>query len=526
MDYSVIFARHFARLVWLLSHEPTNTDEQKAALRALATVAREGFVMLGARAGQLTANGTAVSSALSGVSELVAQLTVHGGRALEVDRNATAPDIIAMARQLVGSASIGMPAGATVRLSGGAPVATIQVTPDPDPAQPLPDFDFGEVLDDPLGAVLERPNTPRRPDPSTVATPGAPPRGDRGGLFSHFSAARSSSISTSDLLAGLDAETVPGNVIELLDALAARAEEAMGTNRPAVATQIFYRVVRRERDAQEFDVKRAYVLTVKRLMKPALLKAVVTDLARSPEEHAHAKVVLARAGEDGADALIEQLVAEEGRKARLIYFDVLVQLQAGVPTLVHMLGDARWYVARNAAAILGEMQAREAEKPLMSLLSHDDERVRHAVMVALMRLGTPRSLLTMKEALRDHAPQIRMEAAAALVGRRESNVTALLLGALDDERDDEVIASFLLALGRLGTPDAVARLIATAQPERSLFRKKAVALRVAAVQGLAEARTPQALQALTELQGDKDEDVRATAVYALGLSAPSGPSSP
>jgi HEAT repeat protein len=43
-----------------------------------------------------------------------------------------------------------------------------------------------------------------------------------------------------------------------------------------------------------------------------------------------------------------------------------------------------------------------------------------------------------------------------------------------------------------------------------------VALRVAAVQALAEARTDAALAALTALQGDKDEDVRATAVYALG----------
>jgi HEAT repeat protein len=513
MDYSVIFARHFARLVWLLAHEPSNTDEQKAALRALATVAREGFVMLGARAGDLTANGTSVSSALSGVPDVVARLAAHGGKAIEIDRNATATDIIGMARQLVGVAPITSAPGATVRYGGGTPAPTIKVIPDPDPAQPLPAFDFGEVLDDPLGAELERPNTPGA---AGSAAPPAPRR-DRGGMFDHFSAARSSSISTPDLLARLDAESVSGQLIELLDALASRAEEAMGTNRAAVATEIFYRVVRRERDAQEFDVKRAFVLTVKRLMKPALLKAVVSDLSRTPEEHAHAKLVLARAGEDGADVLIEQLVAEEGRKARLVYFDVLVQLQAGVPTLLHMLGDARWYVARNAAAILGEMQAREAEKPLAALLTHDDERVRHAAMVALMRLGTPRTLPTIQEGLRDGAPQIRMQAAAALVGRREANITSLLLRALDDERDDEVSASFLLALGRIGTADAVARLVATAQPDRGLFRKKPVGLRVAAVQGLAESRSPDALEALRELQGDKDEDVRATAVYALGL---------
>jgi HEAT repeat protein len=305
----------------------------------------------------------------------------------------------------------------------------------------------------------------------------------------------------------------------MLGELASRAETALGTGRAAMATQIFHRIVQREHDAQDSDVKRAFVLTVKRLTKPALLHAVVTDLTGSPDAHARARLVLARTGEEGADAVIERLAAEDGRKARLQFFDVLVQLQAGVPTLLHMLGDARWYVARNAAALLGEMQARDAEKPLVGLLHHDDERVRHAATVALMRLGTARSLPTIQEGLRDQAAQIRMQAAALLVGRKESNVTALLLRALDEERDDEVAAAFLLALGRLGTADAVARLIATAEPDKGLFRRKAVALRVAAVQALAEARTDEALAALTALQGDKDEDVRATAVYALGRRA-------
>jgi HEAT repeat protein len=259
------------------------------------------------------------------------------------------------------------------------------------------------------------------------------------------------------------------------------------------------------------------VLTVKRLTKPAMLRAIIADLAHERREESLA--VLARTGEDGADAVIEQLAAEEGRKERRIYFDALVHLQAGIPTLLHMLGDPRWYVARNAAALLGEMQARESEKPLAALLHHDDERVRHAATISLMRLGTSRSLPTIQEGLKDGAPQIRMQAAAALVGRKETNVTSLLLRALDDERDDEVCASFLIALGRLGTAEAVSRLIATAEADKGMFRKKPVALRVAAVQGLSEARTADALEALTALQTDKDEDVRATAVYALGRRA-------
>ena len=526
MDYSVTFARHFARLVWLLTHESANVDEQKAVLRALVTVAREGFVTLGARMGELTANGTALPAALSGVPDVVGRLGAPGAGTLDVDRNASASDIIRAARQLAAAGSdLTSAPGATVRFGavgvGGAGVDPPAEEPlvDIRRAASLPDFDFGEMIDDPIAAALERP-TPARPRPAQPPPPKR--RGSGGGMFDHFSAEQSSSATDAELLARFDTETSPEALIGLLGELASRAEAAIGTSRPALATEIFHRVVRREQDAQDFDVKRAFVLTVKRLTKPALLQAVVTDLTGSAEVHARAKLVLARVGEDGADAVIERLAAEEGRKARLLFFDVLVQLQAGVPTLLHMLGDARWYVARNAAALLGEMQAREAEKPLMGLQHHDDERVRHAAIVALMRLGTARSMPTIQEGLRDSAPQVRMQAAAALVGRKESNVTALLLRALDEERDDEVTASFLLALGRLGTPDAVARLVATAEPDKSLFRRKAVALRVAAVQALAEAQTGEALAALTALQADKDEDVRATAVYALGRRARQG----
>jgi hypothetical protein len=516
MDYSLTFARHFARLVWLLSYEPTNTDEQKAALRALLMLAREGFVTLGTRADQLTANGTALPLALSGVPDVVNRMAALGVQTIDVDRNATAADLLRLARQFIATTpDLAHAAGATARFGGVVPAATTaDAAPEPPGARRL-DLDFGEVLDDPLAAALER-GTPHRAMPAVPAFPAA--KRAVGGMFDQFAAARSSAATHDDVLGRLDAETSPVSLIELLDELAVRAEEAMRDDPPVRAIEIFRRIVQRERDAHDLDVKRAFVHTVKRLAKPALLRAVAADLARSAEDRERTLAVLARIGEDGADALIEQLATEEGRAARRIFFDALLQLQAGIPTLVHMLGDARWYVARNAAALLGEMEAREAEQPLVGLLHHDDERVRHAATVALMRLGTARSLPTILDALNDSAPHIRMQAAAALETRREEagSATAALLRALDGERDEEVAATFLVALGRLATGDAVARLIATAEPDRGLFRRKPGALRVAAVQGLGEARSPEALEALEALRSDKDEDVRATAVYALG----------
>ena len=518
MDYSITFARHFARLVFLLLRDPLNTDEQKAALRALVTIATEGFVMLGARTGQLTANGTSLPEASPGSAEIVDRMAMHGVRSIDVDRNAAPADILRIARLLVGAPStpVQVP-GSSVRLTrvNTTPVTPLMAQPRRVPATSDP-YDFGDLLGDPRGAE----NRSEATADSSTGSPDSDGREYRvDTMFDQFTAARASTEPHAATLAQLDMETSPTRRIELLDQLAVRADELLREQAMAGAIEIVEQIVRRERDAREFEVKRAFVLTVKRLMKPALLKAVLIDLARSSESRVRGIALLARAGEDGADALIEQLAVEEGRKERRLYFDALVELQAGVPTLVHMLGDPQWFVARNAATLLGEMKARDAEQPLAALLHHDDERVRHAATVALMRLGTARSLPTIRDGLRDGAPQIRMFAAAALVGRTEDNVTTLLLEALDDERDDQVARSFLAALGRLSTPDAVARLIATAEPEKGLFRRKPVALRVAAVQALADCSSAPALAALRVLQADKDDGVRAAAVDGLGRRA-------
>jgi HEAT repeat protein len=464
MDHAVTLARHFARLVWLLMHDTGNVDEQKAQLRAVVTIAKDGGATLTVDADSISADGTPLAAALSGVREVAAQMTLHGVESIAVDPGATAADVLGAARMLAAA-----PAGAPSASTGPSVRFTRRGA--------LPELDLGVVVD----VAFERP---------------APPRPEAA------------------------AEAAHDQLVRELDELAAQAEDAARTGKGAVVRDILHRIVHRERDVQDLEMKRAYVFTVKRLSTPPLLHAVIAELVNAPERRDDdVLAVLARTGEDGAEALIEQIGGAPSREERAVYFAALARLPAALPTLIHLLGDPRWHVARNAATLLGDMQAADAERPLGTLLNHDDERVRHAAIGSLMRLGTLKSMQTIQEGFRDKAPQIRMQAAAALVTRTDVRTAALLLRALDDEQDDEVAAAFLIALGRLATGDAVDRLIATAEADRGLFRKKAVALRVAAIQGLAEAGTPEALATLKALQTDKDEDVQATAVYALSRAS-------
>ena len=551
MDHSVTFARHYSRLVWLLLHETSNVDEQKATLRALVTVAKDGAVTLASDGADVTANGHDVPGVLSGVTDVVRRMTAHGVREIVFDAGAAPAGILGSARILAADASVGDGgAGAEAKLAAlGAPsvrftrepVTTATsaappvpapapaITPPPSeapavaaaaaPAAPtteagaLPDFGFedADVIDEEALKDKLRP-TPR----ATAAVPAAPARPpEGGGMFAQFAASRTPTASHRDLLAQLEQASGVNVLTQVLDDLVAIAESSARDAKASVVCEILCRVTRREPQIHEFEAKRAFVMAQRRLAKPMLLRAIVQELPHAGDQRDAFIAVLTRAGEDGADALIEQIAAISGQNERRVYFDALLQLQAGVPTLIHMLGDARWFVARNAAELLGEMQAREAEPQLTELLRHTDDRVRRAATSALMRLGTSRAMQAIQDALKDGAPAMRMQAAAALVTRKDVKTAATLVRALEEEKDEEVQVAFLLALGKLATPDAVQRLLKAVEPERGLFKKKGTAYRVAAVQGLGEARSPEASEALKALQSDKDEEVREAATFAL-----------
>jgi FOG: HEAT repeat len=116
--------------------------------------------------------------------------------------------------------------------------------------------------------------------------------------------------------------------------------------------------------------------------------------------------------------------------------------------------------------------------------------VRRAAITALAKLSSPKALDSLRIAMRDNSPQVRMQAAAGMGTRKGLRSAGTLTKALDDEDDSEVQLAIIAALGRLATTDAVSRLIKAAEPAGGIFKKKPTSIRVAAVQALGEARTP------------------------------------
>jgi HEAT repeat protein len=525
MDYSVTFARHFSRLVWLLLNQPGSIDEQKAALRAVVTVSREGVVTLSIVDWRLVVNGAPLPEALTGVQDLTAQLIGHAVRELVVAQGAAAAELLGVARALAAEPIPGDGGSALVAQLAGLGAKTVRIeVQGPDAATPP-----AAPVRAPAPATpgVPRPGSPaprkeassassRRRESSSAgsARSAAPGRSDLGimsdevsGAYLAFAAVQQPKGAPQELIGKLDATKSVAAITRILDELVVAAETAARDNKVDTVGTLFHAVVAREEQSPEGEIKRAYNMALRRLNKPTLLRPVASLLPRRRDRAEGYVAVLARAGEDGADALIEQLTQAQSLGDRRIFFDALVSLKAGVSALIHMLGDPRWYVVRNAADLLGEMEAKEAEAPLGELIRHSDERVRRAAVTALSKIATPRALQNLQEALKDGSAQVRMQAAAGLAARKQSKSAVTLAKALDDEEDLDVQLSIVGALGRIGTPDAVQKLIKAAEPEGRFFKKKPVALRVAAVQALGEARTPAAMNALQTLNKDREKDV-------------------
>ena len=186
-------------------------------------------------------------------------------------------------------------------------------------------------------------------------------------------------------------------------------------------------------------------------------------------------------------------------------------------SLLHLLKDDRWYVVRNATALLGELGPAEADKPLAELMAHREARVRQAAAVALGKLGTSRSLLALLQGLNDASPDVRMQAVLAIASQKNPRAVPWIIEALEHEQDARRAggAAFRARVGHR-PKTAWPGWFALAEAGGMLAAKAGCALRLRAIEALAEAATPSARHALQGLQSDRDQDIRSAALAGDG----------
>src|SRR5439155_649369 len=103
------------------------------------------------------------------------------------------------------------------------------------------------------------------------------------------------------------------------------------------------------------------------------------------------------------------------------------------------------------AELAGELALEEAVPALAKQLEHEDERVRKAVALALAKIGSSSAAEPLRRALRDKSPEVRIQAALGVGGRKSAALAMPLVAAMEEEADEAVERELILALGRIGS---------------------------------------------------------------------------
>ena len=553
MEHPVSFAPLFARLLRLVE-EKGDVAAQKAALRSCLTESKRGVITLTVKGDILLAGGLAVTRT-DDVDVLIARMSGRGIETIGIEGGAAPGDMLTAARWLAGAAN---PAGSDGSMLTGlktvhviaVPAPEVEVVPEmrPEPEPPAESETTPTRRRSGLTLGAEARPVPRRKSGIfSASTDGVTPRrktgsvpvADRGpagksGSFPSFDGARRKSGTVTaidfdplprnratELLEMLDRAGGTPDVLRIVDELVVTAEKGVREADLDVVADTAIGLLSRQAQPRGDERPRICADALRRLLTPATLRLLTRAAARSRPRAEAIQGVLHHAGEDGAAAVIAQVTLAPTLADRRLCFEMLLKLPAAIPVLSRMLSAVQWHVARNAADLLGELHANEAHAALSGALQHSDERVRRAAAHALAKLGTQPAVQSLRSALVDPSARVRVQVATGLANRKGSKSATTLTRALDEEGDVEVQLAILAALGRLGTADAVNRLIKAAEPDGRLFKKKPVAFRVAAVHALGEVKTSAARTVLQSLANDKEREVR-EAVLRVVMQAPRG----
>ncbi len=138
-------------------------------------------------------------------------------------------------------------------------------------------------------------------------------------------------------------------------------------------------------------------------------KGVVRLIARLSAGHTEQAVRAAQELGDSREKLTAEalLMTFNNRKlsarVRLAVAEALLKLQSAPAevTLLAALRSEKWMIRRNAAGILGQLEADWAVEPLLKALRDPIEGVRRVALAALERIGTPEALVAIRLPLPD-----------------------------------------------------------------------------------------------------------------------------
>jgi HEAT repeat protein len=486
------------RLLELLATSSDATEDHRTTLRALTELMGKRSAALVVEGPRIIVEGAEVPDATPFAEGLRARLAAHGIARIHLAYGASAMDLAELARSLAGTPAATKPARALEARLASAGVVNISIVSQEQEAAAAARRGVR------VTAALESP-TKSGPRPAVREEPARAPRALAGTLAA--SVERLSEANESQLLGQLD--QVQTAVVR-----------AIGANELTQALEALLGLVRQEATAKHPDIQRQYGIALRRLLTSEHLKKFA-PMVFDEVYHDDIALLMRRAGKQGTKILLDLLIEAPSQAERLAYLKAIRQTEEGADVIASLLNHREWFVVRNAADLVGEMRIAEAVPALTRAAQHDEPRVRRAVGLALAKIATAETALPLRKLVTDADPQVRIAVVREVGGRALSGLAMPLVSAASSELDPDILGEYYRALGRIGTPDAVAALVKAAQEGGGLLSRKPVGPRLAAIEALGTAGGDSAVTVLRELAQSRSGDVRAAAASALERAAAS-----
>lgn len=487
-------AATLSSVLMLLRAQPPRREDQARAFKAFLRALGEGSLDLKVTETSLEVAGGEVPLDLPGVGELVSHLTGHGIGGIAFPANLAPASTLSVLRSL--AAPVGRFDSIEHLLNDIDPEAraSVRVTAlghhDAEAVDQASGFIAGDAM---LHGAAEQ--------ESPAATP----------VFRHLG-----QVSRNDrdaALAQLMADPASPDAASHLESVIAGASTALREQDYDAVVTTAAAVARFESQLPDGELKRTSQMAIRRMLPSRMIEHLI-KLSGGPRRM-EALELLRHAGADASDTLLHELVESESMEQRRALYAALRQINTASPMLGRLLAHDEWFVIRNVAELCGDLRAEDTVPQLARHVNHGDERVRRAVAGALAKIGTSLSVEPLRQMLHDPSAQVRLQAVQGLDGTRARGLAMTLALAAEEETNPDVLRELLLALGRIGTPDAVQALARAAAPGRRLFNRRPLSTRLAAIAGLRVAGSAPAASALQGLLGDDEQSVRDAAADAL-----------
>lgn len=497
-----------SRMVDLLRRNPTAVDDQKAGLRSLLEVTNHRSWTARVQGHKLTVEGSLIPPDVPFVVDFVSQMRAQGVGEVIVAQGTGAIELMHLFRALALEAGAD-PDGASVRRrlaeADVRRVAVVEMSKETVEEERRE----GRVTD-----ALVASETDEDPESQDAPPLDVIPEHEGAGFSELMERTKGAAVSPKQAAGKLGGSIASPEVARTLKAVGVGVTRAVQEGRLEEAIEAVMQVIREEAEVTDGRTRDTYQMAVRGLLIPEILQPI-SKLLLDPLYGRDTIHIMRRAGSRGTQLLLDQLIKAPTFAERRAYLEALRQVEEGTDIIVGMLHHHEWYVVRNVSDLVGELAIEEAIPALGKVVEHADARVRLSAGVALAKIGTPQTVRYLRPALHDTDPRVRASVAREIAGKGMSALVMPLINAADAEEVDEVQGEYYRALGRIGTPDAVAALKDIARKSGGLFRSRGGDLRVAAVQGLAISGGEEAKRVLDSLKRDRDKDVREAATLGL-----------